>query len=100
MILRSPGGGIEAFASGPFEGVAPEEDVEGAFFLLEEVVDVFLEIGGDLVQGGEGRRSFVCPKQGGSAGDFQVLDFCRWLLDFGTLLCEPVQVEFDGATHP
>ena len=52
MILRSPGGGIEAFASGPFEGVAPEEDVEGAFFLLEEVVDVFLEIGGDLVQGG------------------------------------------------
>jgi hypothetical protein len=48
---KRPGGGVEAFASGPFEGVAPaEEDVEGAFFLLEEVVDVFLEAGGDLVQ--------------------------------------------------
>jgi len=64
MILRSPGGGIEAFASGPFEGVAPEEDVEGAFFLLEEVVDVFLEVGGDLVQGSEGRRSFIGLEEG------------------------------------
>jgi len=32
-----------------------QEDI----FLLEEVVDVFLEVGGDLVQGGEGRRAFV-----------------------------------------
>jgi len=50
------GGGVEAFAPGlgPFESTAPEEDVEGAFFLLEEVVDVFLEVGGDLVQRGLG----------------------------------------------
>jgi hypothetical protein len=58
------GGGVEAFASGRFEGVAPEEDVEGAFFLLEEVAEVFLEVGGDLVQGGEGRRSFIGLEEG------------------------------------
>jgi len=50
------GGGVEAF--GPFEGVSPEEDVEGAFFLLEEVAEVFLEVGGDLVQGGLGVRKW------------------------------------------
>jgi len=48
-LWRTAGGSVEAFASCPFEGVSPEEDVEGAFFLLEEVVDVFLEVGGDLV---------------------------------------------------
>jgi len=32
--------------------------------ILEEVVDVFLEIGGDLVQGGEGRRAFVGLEEG------------------------------------
>ena len=48
MILRSPGGGVEAF--GPFEGVAPEEDVESAFFLLEKGADVFLEVGGNEVR--------------------------------------------------
>ena len=41
-----------------------EEDVEGAFFLLEEVVDVLFEVGGDLVQGGEGRRSFIGLEEG------------------------------------
>jgi len=60
------GGGVEAF--GPFEGVAPEEDVEGAFFLLEEVAEVFLEVGGDLVQGGEGRRSFIGLEEGDEFG--------------------------------
>jgi hypothetical protein len=43
-------------ATGRFEGAAPEEDVEGAFFLLEEVAEVFLKVGGDFVQGGERRR--------------------------------------------
>jgi len=42
------GGGVEAY--GPFEGVAPEEDVESAFFLLEEGADVFLEVGGNEVR--------------------------------------------------
>jgi hypothetical protein len=60
------GGGVEAF--GPFEGVAPEEDVEGAFFLLEEVAEVFLEVGGDLVQGGERRRSFIGLEEGDEFG--------------------------------
>jgi len=60
------GGGVEAF--GPFERVAPEEDVEGAFLLLEEVAQVFLEVGGDLVQGGEGRRSFIGLEEGDEFG--------------------------------
>jgi len=50
------GGGVEAF--GPFEGVAPKQDVEGALFLLEEGAEVFLEVGGDLVQGGLGVRKW------------------------------------------
>ena len=64
MILRLPGSRSEAFASGPYAGVAPEEDVEGAFFLLEEGAEVFLEVGGDLVQGGERRRSFSGLEKG------------------------------------
>jgi hypothetical protein len=60
------GGGVEAF--GPFEGVAPEEDVEGAFFLLEEGVEVFLEVGGNLVQSGERRRSFIGLEEGDEFG--------------------------------
>jgi len=62
------GGGVEAFASGRFEGVAPEEDVEGAFFLLEEGADVFLEVGGDLVQAGERRRSLIGLEEGDEFG--------------------------------
>ena len=67
------GGGIEAF--GPFERVAPEEDVEGAFFLLEEVVDILFEVGGDLVQGGEGRRSFIGLEEGDEFGGEAVNSF-------------------------
>jgi hypothetical protein len=60
------GGGVEAF--GPFERVAPEEDVEGAFFLLEKVAEVFFEVGGDLVQGGKRRRSFIGLEEGDEFG--------------------------------
>jgi len=42
----------------------PKQDVEGAFFLLEEVADVFPEERGDLVQGGEGGSSFIGLKEG------------------------------------
>jgi len=48
--------------------LAPEEDIEGAFFLLEEVAEVFLEVGGDLVQGGERRRSFIGLEEGDEFG--------------------------------
>jgi hypothetical protein len=50
------------------EGAAPEDDVEGAFFLLEEGADVFVEVGGDLVQGGEGRRTFIGLEEGDELG--------------------------------
>jgi len=46
----------------------PKQDVEGAFFLLEEVADVFPEDRGDLVQGGEGGSSFIGLEKGDELG--------------------------------
>ena len=44
------------------------KDVKGAFFLLEEVVDVFLEVRSNLVQGGEGRCAFIGLEEGDEFG--------------------------------
>jgi len=35
---------------------------------MEEVVDILFEVGGDLVQGGEGRRSFIGLEEGDEFG--------------------------------